>query len=171
MIKQANLRDQELDEILSLETASFKRKIRKPLKFGTSWQIGAQRGKALNTLTGNQNRLFELQLPTDNDLTIQNLRGIKGQRLDSTKSCALEQSKTLLNEAEIDAKHYGESRLPGTRRQDRLVSNASQGGWSAHTTGDNNMKPTQDRNGESVSDDSCFKVPKSIVKGPQKMMG
>jgi hypothetical protein len=50
-------------EIVSLETASFKRKIRKPLKFGNYWAMEVSHQQGLNTSkhpqTNQHERLFD----------------------------------------------------------------------------------------------------------------
>ena len=82
------------EEMLSLETASFKRKIRKPLKFENQWFQNQSLQTSKNPVATSF-PLFEFQ-NSNNEPAFR----VVGQRLYSTKSQAIEMSSGLLAETE-----------------------------------------------------------------------
>lgn len=81
---------------------------------------------------------------------------LRGQRLDSTKSCAMETSKNLFA---VDYEK-GE-RGPSTPSLFKTNFN------NYSEIGNNGKKDSPLIGSQSISDESCFKVPKSIVKLPK----
>lgn len=155
-------RHNEQEDILTLETASFKRKIRKPLKFENTWKNSVNKTRELQTQKNVKHTLESkvkfFNLKTNQNLnletgTMSNPFSMMGQRLDSTRSCALQATQNLFGEEN----YLSTSNKVIMKEKENVSSNS-------HKTGGIDARKSAVNNESCISDESCFKVPLTIPK-------
>ena len=109
-----------------------------------------------------------------------NLRSLKGQRLDSTKSCTAEIGYNSFGDLD---KSNSRGMIPDKCRfkrdntdlgqtqlfQCQSFSNDLSSQPNFEKTKDNSNRPLRENDVSQISNDSCFKVPRSVLKGGRNL--